>query len=257
MPGSRSFSAFMSSTGTSTRKISCFSRAGIDDRHRTWRPAPLPDHAAAEQPRDFIERPLRRREPDPLERLSCSVRSASKPLERQEQVRAALAGDQRMDLIDDHGFDRAQQLARLGGQKQVERLRGRDQDIARRARETACVRRPGYRPTGPRPQARDGGCRRVRRAPRYRRSAPAGSFDVHAEGLQRRDVEQAQAVGFHRLRLEHQPIEPGQKRGQRFSRSGRGEQQGRPAGHDRGPTERLRPSRRRRTTPRTSGGRRA
>ena len=75
--------------------------------------APLRPHlAAAEQPRDLFERPLRRREADALERPSrlCGAPPAARA---KEQVGAALGGDDRMNLVDDDRLDRREHLARL------------------------------------------------------------------------------------------------------------------------------------------------
>ncbi len=47
------------------------------------------------------------------------------------EVAAALGGGQRVDLVDDHGFDTPQRLPRSGGEHQVEGLRGGDQDVGR------------------------------------------------------------------------------------------------------------------------------
>ena len=61
------------------------------------------------------------------------------PLERQHQVRAALGGRERVDLVDDYRLDAAQDLARLRREHQVERLGCRDQDVGRRARELLAI----------------------------------------------------------------------------------------------------------------------
>ena len=72
----------------------------------TRRGAPAGDLAAAEEARDLLQRPLRRREADALERPAVRGRSASSALEREEQVRAALGRRDRVDLVDDDGLDR-------------------------------------------------------------------------------------------------------------------------------------------------------
>ncbi len=110
--GSTSPSWLMSSRGTSTRKSQAFlappstivtGRASEDAA-----PAGADDREAAEQARDLVERALRRREPDALERPRARRPQRLEPLEREEQVRAALGGDQRVDLVDDHRLHRGQ-----------------------------------------------------------------------------------------------------------------------------------------------------
>src|SRR5581483_12443143 len=54
-------------------------------------------------------------------------------LERQRQVRAAAAADDRVNFVDDDRTDGAQRLAAaLRGQQQIERFRCRDQNVRRR-----------------------------------------------------------------------------------------------------------------------------
>ena len=66
------------------------------------------DVGAAEKARDLFERPLRRREPDALQTArDCRIAECFEPFERQRQVRAALAGNERVDLVDDDRVDRA------------------------------------------------------------------------------------------------------------------------------------------------------
>src|SRR5581483_12513143 len=65
--------------------------ADVDDRARP---------AAGQEPRDLLDRALRRRETDPLETPS---RERVEPLEAERQVRAALVAGDGVDLVDDHG----------------------------------------------------------------------------------------------------------------------------------------------------------
>jgi hypothetical protein len=64
---------------------------------------------AAKEMRHLVERPLRRGETDPLERLV--VAQGFEPLQRQRQVRPALAGHQGVNLVDDDCVHRLQPLA--------------------------------------------------------------------------------------------------------------------------------------------------
>src|SRR2546430_416985 len=101
---------------------------------------------SSEQARHLLERTLGRREPDPLELASCLL---LQPLQREEEVRAALGCDERVDLVDDHGLDGAKDLARLRGEEQVERFGRGDEDI----RRCACHLRPLARRGVARPDA--------------------------------------------------------------------------------------------------------
>ena len=101
----------------------CGSR--IDDLDLATGPDP------AEEPGDRLERPLRRRQADPLERRRIVRPQALQALEREGEVRPALRAGDRVDLVDDHGLDAAERLARRAGEQQVEALRRRDQDVRR------------------------------------------------------------------------------------------------------------------------------
>ena len=79
--------------------------ARVDDRDG---PRPLCG-AAAEEASDLVERSLRRGQPDALER---SLGDLLEPFERQREVRAALGRRERVDLVDDHGLDPAERVAR-------------------------------------------------------------------------------------------------------------------------------------------------
>ena len=91
----------------------------------------------------------------------------------------ASIGD-RVDLIDDHGLGRGEDLADPRGEHQVERLGGRDQDVGRRFLHRPPLglgRVPGAQPD-----------RDVGADPRQRR--PQVALDVVGERLQRRDVDE-------------------------------------------------------------------
>ncbi len=94
-----------------------------------------------------------------------------------------------MDLVDDDGVDRAQDLARLRRQQQEQRLRGGDQDVRGIADLAGAFRRGRI----PRPD-RDGHLRRF--LPQSRRDAvdarqrcPKIVLHVDGEGLERGNVE--------------------------------------------------------------------
>ena len=109
----------MSSTGTTT-----WSSSGLRAPASTIVTSRSgPD--AAEEAGDRLERPLRRAEADPLRRARLPSRSRQvlEPFEAQREVRAALGAGDRVDLVDDHVLDAAEDLARLAGEHQVERSR--------------------------------------------------------------------------------------------------------------------------------------
>src|SRR5438128_10091202 len=89
-----------------------------------------------------------------------------------------------MYLVEDQRLDAAQRLARAGGEQQAERLGGRDQDVGRLAqhRRALALRRVA----GP-----DGA---AEGALEPRAQAAQAATDVAVEPLQRRDVEESEAV---------------------------------------------------------------
>ena len=94
---------------------------------------------------------------------AASAQRSLQPLERERQVRAALGGGQRVDLVDDHGLDVDERLARRRGEHQVERLGRGDQQVGRVADQLPAL--VGRRVAGARcrPSARGRGGRRARR----------------------------------------------------------------------------------------------
>ena len=101
-------------------EVELLARAGVDDLDLAADPA--------QEARDRRERPLRRRQADALR---VGVGQVLEALEAQRQVGAALGGGHRVDLVDDHVLDAAQDLARLAGEQQVERLGRGDEDVRR------------------------------------------------------------------------------------------------------------------------------
>ena len=202
-------SAVMSSTGTSTSRSSSLLRAGVDDRHVA---------VAADEPRDLVQRPLRRRQRDALHLAAGRDVEA---LQRQRQVRAALGGGDGVHLVDDHGRDGAQHLARVRrGEEQEQRLGRRDQHVGRPSHHRLPL---GLRRVAGAHADRDVG---QRQAEPVGGGADAGEraaqvpLDVVVERLQRRHVEQPDAALLRR-RLRRQPVEADQERRQRLARAGR------------------------------------
>jgi hypothetical protein len=183
-----------------------------------------PDRAvAADEAADLLERTLGRREPDPLGGV---LEQSVEPLERDRQVGAALRPGDRMHLVDDHGLDRPQRLARLRGQHQEERLRRRDQDVGRLLQELAALLLRGVAGADADAQLRL----------QARKRPPQVALDVVVQRLQRRDVQEAEAGAGSRV----EPIDPVEERGQRLAGAGGSLDQDVPAGGDRGPTNGLR-----------------
>ena len=107
----------MSSTGTTTSSSSALRLPGVDDLDLAARPDP------AEEPGDRLERPLRRRQPDALERRRVGRPELLQALQRQREMRAALRAGDRVDLVDDDRLDAAERLAGRAGEQEVQALR--------------------------------------------------------------------------------------------------------------------------------------
>ena len=126
------------------------------------------------------------RQPDALRRR---VEECVETFQREGEVRSALGAGDGVHLVDDHGRDVAQRLARLGGEHQVERLGSGDQQCARPAQLSL--------PFGGRGVTGSDGDRDVGRGQTLtfvgvtnageRRTQVA--FDVDREGFERRDVQ--------------------------------------------------------------------
>ena len=203
---------------------SCTRRAGYRQRRRTDQEA-----------RDLVDRLLRRRQADPHQRPRAQ---RLQPFERQREVAAALAGRERVDLVDDHAARRRQHApARVRAEQHVQRLRRRHQDVRRPAQALAALLRR-------RVAGADGGADLdVGQAGRGELGADAGERrlevepDVVRQRLQRRHVDDRRLVGqAARLQaLAHQRVERGQESGQRLARTGRRGDERVPAGMDRRP----------------------
>ena len=162
-------------------------RPRVDDRDRSLLPAVA---EAAEEPRDLVERALRCRQTDALRRR---VGDRLESFEREHQVRAALGGGERMDLVDDHRLHAAQRFAGPRGEHEVERLGRGDEDVGRVAHELLAFLARRVAGTH-----RDGRCVEGfaepfgrERDPRDRRAQVL--LDVERERAQRRYVQDATA----------------------------------------------------------------
>jgi hypothetical protein len=183
--------------------------------------------AARDEAADLLQRALRRREADPLER---GRRQPLEPLERERHVGAPLRARDRVHFVEDQGVDGAQQLVRLRGEHQEERLGSRDQDVRRLAqhRLALLLRRV----------AGSHGDTKLRLEAGER---PAEvPLDVVVQGLQRRDIEDAQPGG----RRGREPVDGVEKGGERLAGARRRLDQRVRAGRDDRPAQRLRRRRR-------------
>ena len=119
------------------------------------RPAALRRVAAlrpAEEPRDLVERPLRRRQTDPLRAAACA--SCSSRSSDSARCAPRLVGTSAwISSMITVSTDRSA-LARVRGQQQEQRLGRGDQDVGGLRAESAPVRRPACRPCAPRRQVR-------------------------------------------------------------------------------------------------------
>jgi hypothetical protein len=164
---------------------------------------------------------------------------------------AAFCPDQRMDLVNDHRIDRAQDLAGLRSQHQIQRLGRRDQDLRRMAPQPRPIfRRRITRPDGDRGLMVNstiaiGG----RPHPGQRRTEI--SLDIDPQGFQRRNVQHPHArvaTCGGRFRIDparrgppgkHDAVDGDQERRQRLSRAGRSQQQRVMTAGDHGPSQNL------------------
>ena len=191
---------------------------------------------------DVLDRFLRRRQPEPQQRLR---RHALQPFERQRQVRPAPRPDHRVDFVDDHGPHALQHVAAAAArEQQVQRLGRRDENVRRPPEHRGAF---GLRRVaGPH---RDRDPRRLEscRFGRLPDAAPRLGqvlVNVGAQGLEWRHIHDAHFVGQRLLEpLAKQVVERVEERRQRLARpGGRGDQRVTPFA-DRGPPVRLRGSR--------------
>ncbi len=175
---------------------------------------------ADEKPRDFLDRLLGcgqadAREPAPGERFQT--------LQRQCQVRPALAADHRVNLIDDHGACRREHLsARLRAEQDVQGLGCRDDDVRRPLPHAVafvlrCVARADERS--------DLDVRKIEQAQLCadpRKGSLEVEPDVVRKRLERGDVDHLGLIGKRtRDALAHQSVDCGHEGGEGLARAGR------------------------------------
>ena len=123
--------------------------AAVHDRRgaEAGRNAGARRQAPGQEARDLVERPLRGRESDALRWLGGQRREA---LEGEREVRTTLGTGHGVNLVHDHGTQRAEhRAASHAGQQDVQRFRRRDQDVRRLAQHPRARRGGGVaRPNG-------------------------------------------------------------------------------------------------------------
>ena len=200
-------------------QVELLRNTGVDELDRT---------STRNEAADLLERALRRREADALERPVAE--QLLQPLDREREVRAALRPGDGVHLVEDERVDGAEQLTRLRRQQEEERLRSRDQDVGRVAqhRRALLLRRV----------AGADGDAELRLEPGERTAQVP--LDVVVQRLQRRDVEHAQSGAGRR----RQPVDRVEEGGERLAGAGRRLDQRVRAGGDHGPALLLRGRRR-------------
>ncbi len=89
-----------------------------------------------QEPRHFLRRADRRRQPDALRGL---VEQLVEPFQRQRQMRAALGACDGVHFVDDHRLNLGESVARSRGQHQEQRLRRGDEDVGRLGDQRAAL----------------------------------------------------------------------------------------------------------------------
>jgi hypothetical protein len=126
--------------GCSHFDVQARGHARIDDldRARLQVVGARSDEAAGEEAGGFVERPLRRRQADALQRLGHRPHCLQ-PLERQKQMRAALGRQESVNFVDDDGLQRGEMAPCLRREQQIERLWRRNQQVGARALEPCAI----------------------------------------------------------------------------------------------------------------------
>ena len=177
----------MSSTGTTISRSSSLATPASTISHSLL--GPTRNFAIRSNGRWVADKPIRweaRRGRTPLRSGGRRplLNQMVEPLQRQRQVRPPLGLGDRVDLVDDHRLDAGEDLAGARGEHQVERLGGGDQDVGRRF-----AHRPALFLAGVAGAQAD---RDVGADAAQRRAQVA--LDVVGERLQRRDVDEPDAV---------------------------------------------------------------
>ena len=188
---------------------------------RLWPRSTMTQGPSRQEPRDLLDRLLRRRKPDALQLAPADMIEA---LERQREVRAAARLQHGVDLVDDHDARGLQHLARaLGGQQQVQRLGRRHEDVRRRAQHRRALVLRRVAAAHRRGDLDRGVAHRLGERVDFAARLGQVLVDVRRQRLQRRDVDDPHLVGQSRQlgRLAEQLVDRGQERGERLAGAGR------------------------------------
>ncbi len=213
--------------------------AGIDDDDVASR------SRAAQEPGNGLERSLRGREADALERPCSGARAghraeALETLEAEGEVCAPLGPGDRVDLVHDHVLDAPQDLARLAREEQIQALGRGDQDVGRVCDEVPALAGRGV--PGPRG---DRDVRGLLAQPLGRQRDPCEGrpqvpLHVVRESLERADVQHPDGApvlpGWSGPRVTDEAVQAPQERGEGLAAAGRRVDQRAAAGADRRPS---------------------
>ena len=122
------------------------------------------------------------------------LRQRFQAFQRERKVRAALGGDEGVNLVDDDGVDGAQSLGGLRGEQQVERLGRGDENVGGMAGEACALalrRVAGADADGGLVEGDAHAAGHVGHAGERRAQV---ALHVDGQGLERRDVEDAAAL---------------------------------------------------------------
>ncbi len=146
--------------------------------------------SAGQEPADLLDRTDGRRQPDPLRGLR---QQGVQSFQAEREVGAALGAGHGVHLVQDDGLDAPQRFPCGRGEQQEERFRRGDQDVGRVPGEgTALLGRGVARPDA-HPDLRTRQPQPGRGMADAHQGRPQVALDVHRQGLERRDVEDAAA----------------------------------------------------------------
>ncbi len=192
---------------------------------------------AAEEAGYLFEGTLRRGEADALEAATCE---GLQTLDGEGHVRAALGGDERVDLVEDDGLDGAEGFACFGGEEEIEGFGRGDEDVAGMTAEARAVLGRGVAGADANLGHAEGDAfARGHVGDALQRRAQV-AFHVDGERLERRDVDDAATMRSARRCLHHEAVDAPEEGGERLAGSGWGEDQGGVAAGDRRPAFALR-----------------
>src|SRR5207253_8808577 len=159
-------------------------------------------------------------------------------------MRAALAGDERVNLVDDDRIYSRQPLPRVRRQEEEQRLGRGDENVGGLAAESRTLERGSIARADGDLRNRDADARLARQIRDSRERRAEVALDVNRQRLQRRYVEHAAPLLGRGRGLEQQPVQAPEERCQRLPAAGRRKDERGVAARDGGPPELLRTRRR-------------